>query len=131
MSDLDSTEAPARGVSSAARRVLVLWLPVVAWASLIFALSSIPDLSTGLGGWDLIVRKLAHAAEYAVLGALLLRALGRPWVAVAIGAAYAVSDELHQATVPGRTGSPRDVAIDVVGVAVGVFLWKRSRRGLP
>lgn len=131
MSDLDSTEAPARGVSSAARRALVLWLPVVAWASLIFALSSVPELSTGLGGWDLVLRKLAHAAEYAVLGALLVRALGRPWVAVAIGAAYAVSDELHQATVPGRTGSPRDVAIDAVGLAVGVLLWKRSRRELP
>jgi hypothetical protein len=33
-------------------RLAFTWLPVVAWAALIFALSSIPDLGTGLGGWD-------------------------------------------------------------------------------
>ena len=49
-----------------------LWLPVVAWAALIFAFSSVPDLGTGLGGWDLVLRKIAHAAEYAILGALLV-----------------------------------------------------------
>ena len=48
-----------------------LWLPVVAWAAVIFAFSSVPDLGTGLGGWDLVLRKIAHAAEYAVLGALV------------------------------------------------------------
>jgi hypothetical protein len=107
-----------------------LWLPVLAWAALIFALSSIPDLGTGLGGWDLALRKLAHAAEYAVLGALLVRATGRGGLALAVGTLYAVSDELHQALVPGRMGSPVDVAIDALGVACGVFLWQafRSRR---
>jgi VanZ family protein len=107
-----------------------LWLPVLAWAALIFALSSIPDLGTGLGGWDLALRKLAHAAEYAVLGALLVRATGRGGVALAVGTLYAVSDELHQALVPGRMGSPVDVGIDALGVACGVFLWQavRSRR---
>jgi VanZ like family len=107
-----------------------LWLPVLAWAALIFALSSIPDLGTGLGGWDLALRKLAHAAEYAVLGALLVRATGRAGLALAAGTLYAVSDELHQALVPGRMGSPVDVAIDALGVACGVVLWQavRSRR---
>ena len=107
-----------------------LWLPVLAWAALIFALSSIPDLGTGLGGWDLALRKLAHAAEYAVLGALLVRATGRSGLALAVGTLYAVSDELHQAFVPGRMGSPVDVAIDALGVACGVVLWQavRSRR---
>ena len=112
--------------------VLRLWLPVVAWAALIFALSSVPDLGTGLGGWDLVLRKLAHAAEYAVLGALLVRALGGPWVAVALGVAYAISDEIHQSFVPGRAGSPLDVALDAVGVAAGVaaWLWWERRRFL-
>ncbi len=110
--------------------VLRLWLPVVAWAALIFALSSVPDLGTGLGGWDLVLRKLAHAAEYAVLGALLLRATGRAGLAVTLGVLYAVSDEVHQSFVEGRMGSPVDVAIDAVGVACGVVLWQlvRSRR---
>ena len=107
-----------------------LWLPVVAWAALIFGLSSVPDLGTGLGGWDLVLRKVAHAAEYAVLGALLVRATGRTGLAFALGTLYAVSDELHQAFVPGRLGSPVDVAIDAVGVAAGIVLWQslRARR---
>ena len=112
----------------AASRVLSAWLPVVAWAGLIFTLSSVPDLGTGLGGWDLLLRKLAHAAEFAVLGLLLVRALGRPLPAFVAGAAYAVTDEIHQAFVPGRLGSPLDVAIDAAGVAVGVALAMRLRR---
>jgi VanZ family protein len=107
---------------------LRLWLPVVLWAGFIFVLSSIPDLGTGLGGWDLVLRKIAHAAEFAVLGALLLRALGNTWLAVLLGVLYAVSDEVHQAFVPGREGSPLDVAIDTVGVACGVLLWQWAAR---
>ena len=103
------------------------WLPVVAWAAMIFTLSSVPDLGTGLGGWDLVLRKLAHAAEFAVLGALLARATGRGGLALAIGVLYAVSDEVHQAFVPGRLGSPLDVAIDAVGVAAGILLWQSAR----
>jgi VanZ family protein len=112
------------------RGLLTLWLPVIAWAALIFALSSIPDLGTGLGGWDTVLRKLAHAGEYAVLGALLLRATGRAGVAFTLGLLYATSDELHQVFVSGRTGSPVDVAIDALGVACGVAIWQlvRSRR---
>jgi VanZ family protein len=110
--------------------LLRLWLPVVAWAALIFAFSSIPDLGTGLGGWDLLLRKLAHTAEYAVLGALLLRATGRAGLAVLLGTLYAASDEIHQSFVAGRMGSPVDVAIDAVGVALGVLVWQslRTRR---
>ena len=106
------------------------WLPVLAWAALIFALSSVPDLGTGLGTWDLVLRKLAHVGEYAVLGLLLARAARRPWVAVALGVAYAASDELHQHFVPGRRGAPLDVAIDAVGVVVGVLVWRRLARRL-
>jgi VanZ family protein len=104
-----------------------LWLPVAAWVALIFALSSIPDLGTGLGGWDLVLRKLAHAAEYAVLGALLVRATAKAELALVLGTIYAVSDEVHQAFVPGRMGSPLDVALDAVGVVCGVVLWRRAR----
>ena len=107
-----------------------LWLPVVAWAALIFAFSSVPDLGTGLGGWDLVLRKVAHAVEYAVLGALLVRAMGRAGLAFTLGTLYAVTDEVHQTFVAGRHGSPIDVAIDAAGIAVGIVLWQtaRSRR---
>jgi VanZ family protein len=107
---------------------LSAWLPVVAWAALIFTLSSIPDLGTGLGGWDLVLRKIAHAAEYAVLGALLFRALGRELPAVAIGIAYAVTDEVHQVFVPGRQGAAFDVLVDAAGVLVGVYVLGRAAR---
>jgi VanZ family protein len=108
-------------------RLLTVWLPVVAWAAVIFTLSSIPSLSTGLGTWDTILRKGAHLTEYAVLGGLLYRALGREPLALAVGIAYAVTDELHQYFVRGRHASPVDVAIDAVGVAVGMLVWLRLR----
>ena len=103
-----------------ASRLLLTWLPVVLWAGLIFTLSTIPDLSTGIGGWDTVLRKLAHIAEYAILGALLLRAIRRGLPAFVAGVAYAITDEIHQHFVTGRHGSPVDVAIDAVGVLAGI-----------
>jgi VanZ family protein len=108
-------------------RLLTVWLPVLVWAAVIFAFSSIPSLSSGLGTWDTILRKGAHLTEYAVLGGLLYRALGREPLALAVGIAYAATDELHQYFVRGRHASPVDVAIDAVGVAVGMLLWLRLR----
>ena len=108
-------------------RLLTVWLPVLVWAAVIFAFSSIPSLSTGLGTWDTILRKGAHVTEYAVLGGLLYRALGRETLALAAGIAYAATDELHQHFVRGRHASPVDVAIDAVGVAVGMLIWLRLR----
>jgi VanZ family protein len=105
-----------------------LWAPVVVWAAVIFAFSSVPDLGTGLGTWDLVLRKLAHGAEFAVLGALFLRALRNERGALAAGVAYAITDELHQHFVTGRVGSPVDVAIDAIGVAGGILLWRRYGR---
>jgi VanZ family protein len=110
-------------------RALTVWLPVVLWAAVIFTFSSIPSLSTGLGTWDTVLRKGAHVTEYAILGALLYRAVGREALALAAGIAYAATDEVHQYFVRGRHASPVDVAIDATGVALGmvVWLWARSR----
>src|SRR6184192_1337990 len=108
-------------------RAVTLWLPVLAWAAVIFAVSSIPTLSSGLGVWDTVLRKGAHVTEYAVLGALLYRALGREAIALAAGIVYASTDELHQHFVQGRHASPVDVAIDAVGVALGMLVWLRVR----
>ena len=108
----------------ALRRVASDWLPVVAWAALIFAVSSIPSLGTGLGTWDLVLRKLAHMTEYAILGALLLRAIRRPGVSLALAALYAASDEVHQHFVEGRHAAPLDVAIDTVGALAGILAWR-------
>ena len=104
--------------------LVTVWLPIVAWAALIFALSSIPSLGTGLGTWDTILRKWAHMAEYAVLAFLLRRAVSTPWAFVA-AVAYAASDEVHQSFVRGRHGAPRDVVIDSVGIVIGLLVARR------
>src|SRR3954465_4295508 len=112
-----------------------LWLPPVALMGLIFFLSAQPDLSSGLGAWDILLRKLAHATIYAVLTYLWWRALRegrgeagvRP-VATAwlIAIAYSATDEWHQTFVTGRHGSPADVLIDAAG-ASAVALWAMRR----
>jgi VanZ family protein len=110
-------------------RLVSLWLPVAAWAATIFVLSSFSTLESGLGTWDVVLRKGAHVVEFFVLGALLVRALGQRSVAAFLaGLAYAASDELHQHFVPGRHGSPLDIAIDAVGVAAGVAVVRRVGR---
>jgi VanZ family protein len=104
------------------------WLPVVLWAAVIFTISSVPSLDSGLGEWDTVLRKMAHVGEYAILGGLLYRAFRREPAAIVLGSLYAVTDEVHQSFVTGRHGSPLDWLIDTAGVVAGVLLvsW-RSR----
>lgn len=86
-------------------------------------------------------RKCAHVAEYAVLALLLWRALRKPpapgvprwqWpatgLALVLVALYAASDEFHQAFVPSRQGSVRDVLLDTAGAAAALLcLWGYGR----
>ncbi len=79
-----------------------------------------------------IIRKCAHFTEYAVLGVSVLNLVkslfragwgtvrSRGLVLAAFGF-VAVADETLQLFVPGRSGSPRDVAIDLCGYACGAF----------
>lgn len=79
----------------------------------------------------IVVRKAAHLFMYGVLGALLanlLRSYKLPAKAVLgysllVAGLYASFDEVHQYFVGGRSSSPRDVAIDVTGAAIGIFLF--------
>lgn len=78
---------------------------------------------------DHLLRKTAHFCVYATLGAFLcLTSLGfsakrsaHALRTLAVGAAYAASDELHQAFVPGRGPGIGDVLLDSVGVLVGIL----------
>jgi VanZ family protein len=82
--------------------------------------------------WVLILRKLGHVTGYALLTALWAWALHsivrRPvLVAVCIALAYACTDEFHQTFVRGREGTPRDVLIDAIGMAIAVALIAMRR----
>lgn len=108
------------------------WAPPIALMAVIFFLSAQPDLSSGLGVFDLIGRKVVHAAEYALLCLLWWRALRTVTdsTSAAVGAllltvAYAATDEFHQTFVSGRSGSPTDVAIDSAGAALTAVLLAR------
>ncbi|HEV2775349.1 MAG TPA: VanZ family protein [Solirubrobacteraceae bacterium] len=111
------------------------YAPPLAVMALIFALSATPDLSSGLGTWDLVLRKLAHVTIYALLWLTLARATEwhRPVVAAVIAVVYAASDELHQSFVEGRDGALTDVGIDCLGVGLAALAWLLTarRRGRP
>jgi VanZ family protein len=77
--------------------------------------------------WDTILRKCAHVTEYAILAFLLRRAVTTPWAAAA-AFLYACSDEYHQSFVVGREGRPRDVAIDSIGIVIGLLAARRVLR---
>jgi VanZ family protein len=102
---------------------------------LIFGLSAQPNLGTGLGTWDTILRKAAHVTEYAVLCWLWWRAFERRRLLLAAGIAlaYAATDEVHQHFVTGRHASFLDWLIDGVGVGIAVALatWQRRRQTIP
>ncbi len=111
------------------KKFLKYWLPVIIWAGIIFTLSSIPNLESGLEQ-DFTLRKIAHILEYAILTFLLLRAF-QPNVnqrkkililTAIIAFIYALSDEFHQTFIFGRKGRLEDVAIDSIGILLVILL---------
>ena len=95
-------------------------------------------------GVQMVVRKGAHLTEYAILALLIWRARRRPvrgearswnrrdaWLAFAMAALFAATDEWHQSFVPSREGQWLDVGIDSAGAALGLMVcwaWGRWRR---
>jgi len=125
-------------------KILRHWLWVILWAGLIFILSSIPRLESSLDQ-DFLLRKLAHIFEYFVLTWFLYSAFSGHYLeankkhpphrqallfVLLLAILYAVSDELHQTFVFGRSGNLRDVAIDFVGILAATILlyWHRVFR---
>lgn len=112
------------------------WLIVAVWMAAIFILSAQPDLRSGLQPlWDLILRKIAHALEYAGLSVLVTIALRTSGIrkkpalifGLVVAALYAASDEFHQTFVPGRHGTPVDWLIDLGGAFIGAWFWSKRR----
>jgi len=98
--------------------------------------------------FSLLIRKTAHFVEYAMLAALVARALRslfprfvrevegvtlrRTAIAVmSFGALVAFLDEFHQLFVSSRRGSLWDALIGVVGLSAGLLVtwvaWRRQR----
>ena len=109
---------------------LLYLLLAILWGGLIFYLSSIPDLSSGLAAWqDLILRKIAHVTVFLILTYLLVSSLDsneRHYLlfVIVIAITYAFIDELHQTEVLHRSGNARDVLIDSLGVILGIIFYK-------
>jgi VanZ family protein len=107
------------------------YLPALAWAALIIALSSRPSLPVSLeSGSD----KIAHFLAYAVFGWLIARAFAFAGIhalaAVAVGVLFGATDEWHQSFVPGRSAEVGDWVADSLGIVTGVSLYHwMLRRG--
>jgi len=118
------------------KKFLLYWLPVILWAGLIFYLSGVPNLNSGMQVfWDVFWRKLAHATEFGILNLLLFRALWgytwsfkkALWWSLILSGLYAVSDELHQYFVPMRQCRWQDVAQDSLGTLAVSFILLLGR----
>jgi VanZ family protein len=119
---------------------LTYGVPVLAYAGLIFLLSSVskfPDVVPSFFGFD----KLAHFIEYYFFGCLICRWLlnERPvfasrhavFLTILLGAFYGISDEWHQSFVPGRDASFWDALFDALAVVVAAVTYPWIVRRIP
>lgn len=128
-------------------------LATISWMALIFYLSHQPASVSGeLSGSLLAVieqivayfpfpfdgetvhfylRKSAHFFAYFILGVLVFHTV-RLYIDIAlrsitsaflITVLYAISDEVHQTFIPGRSGEVRDVLIDSAGSFTGIIIY--------
>ena len=74
-----------------------------------------------------IVRKIAHMSEYFILALLVLNVIyqfkGKVEfkhyiIVICFCCFYAITDEVHQLYIPGRTGQVKDVLIDTLGASM-------------
>lgn len=87
-------------------------------------------------GIQLFIRKMAHFTTYAIGGFLIMNYAytikntmkQKMLYSITFGAGYAVTDELHQFFVSGRSAQVLDVAIDTAGVIIGVLIYLALRK---
>lgn len=126
-------------MNSPSYRFIFNFALLIIWMGIIFCFSSFPG--GGDYGFDWIVfleRKSAHIVEYFILTILFFRILDvkleNNKIAYAVSGAfvfsYAVSDEIHQHFVFGRSAKISDVVIDLLGfslAAVSIHLYKTRK----
>ena len=141
-------------MTKANQHKLLIMLAAVFWMGIIFKLSAQPGeqsnlLSTKVTtiivslaqqfrsdvnvlSLNYLIRKCAHFLAYLVLGIIVLFAMRRIgltgkkgilWTLL-ICISYAITDELHQGVVPGRTPKLMDVVIDSSGALLGIGLFR-------
>lgn len=110
------------------------WAIVAGYSGVIFYFSNQESVPLpGIPGID----KVAHLAEYGAYAFCVARAAfplvrsrsraGRWAVVVAWCLVYAVSDEIHQAFVPGRSSDTFDVVADVAGTLLAAGISELTR----
>jgi VanZ family protein len=129
--------------------ILNAWGPVLALMALIFVFSAQPKPAppahakgvyfSGMvpvftaQSPEVLVKKGAHVAGYGLLGVLIMRGLlaqglsarEAAYLAILLAIGYALTDELHQAFVPGRHATVLDIGMDYVGATSACLLARR------
>ena len=85
---------------------------------------------------DKVIRKLAHYTIYTIGGFLIMNYAyttdrskkEKILYSMAFGAGYAVTDELHQFFVAGRSARIFDIGIDTLGVSTGILIYLIIRK---
>ncbi len=105
---------------------IIKFIPVTIWMLVIFYFSSRSTTGIGTNQTDrFLILKSFHLIEYSFLAFLLLFAVYKKKLAVIIGYLYAISDEIHQCFIIGRTGRFRDTLIDLIGILIGIFIFDK------
>lgn len=91
--------------------------------------AALSSFALSLFGHSVDVSPVGHFTEYLIFGILLANALRFHMplkraliIAVVIGSAYGVTDEIHQLFVPDRSCDPADWAVDTVASFVGACI---------
>ena len=93
---------------------------------IIFYFSSRSTIGIGTNRTDrFLILKSFHLIEYAFLAILISFAVYKKKTIVFISYLYALSDEIHQYLIPGRTGRFRDTLIDLIGILIGIFIVEK------
>jgi VanZ family protein len=122
-------------------RVLSYKYLALIYALLIFVVSAVPSITPPTFGF-VLEDKILHFIEYSIFSALLFLAFftsGKEFlkkhvflISSLVGIAYAVSDELHQKFVPGRSCEFFDFLADSLGIIViqiGIWLYLKRKGG--
>ncbi len=120
---------------------------VLIWMIFIFYMSSLnSNISSNQSGYivsfiarifnisnnntiSFIVRKLAHIFEYFILYILICNYLKEcknknyMLFSIILSIVYSLTDELHQLFIPGRSGRPEDILIDLIGITLGYITY--------